>query len=110
MSADTRSEYRIHLDRYDIDGILHLCHPIPVGRGITRERLAEVAPGFELGPLVALFRTVGVVIPFESHCRLRCHWAVDVVHLDGPTPILVDWNPDATDDARWWPQGRTAST
>jgi len=51
----------LNLDRAQIAKILHYVHPIPVGKGFTREFLNKNHPGWELQHLMKWFETAEII-------------------------------------------------
>ena len=58
----------LNLTRAEIAKILHYVHPIPVGKGFTREFLMREHPGWELGDLMAHFKAADII---EGHALSR---------------------------------------
>ena len=52
---------RLNLSRAEIAKILHYVHPIPVGKGFTREFLNKNHPGWQLGDLMKWFTTAEII-------------------------------------------------
>ena len=51
----------LNLSRAEIAKILHYVHPIPVGKGFTREFLNKNHPGWKLGDLMKWFAEAAII-------------------------------------------------
>jgi hypothetical protein len=58
----------LNLTRAEIEKILHYVHPIPVGKGFTREFLLREHPGWQLKDLMAHFTEADII---EGHAMTR---------------------------------------
>ena len=58
----------LNLSRADLAKILHYVHPIPVGKGFTRDFLEREHPGWQLGDLMAHFKAADII---EGHAMTR---------------------------------------
>ena len=60
-AATDPSSVVLNLTRAEIEKILHYVHPIPVGKGFTREFLLREHPGWELSSLMAHFKGAEII-------------------------------------------------
>ena len=51
----------LNLTRAEIDKVLHYVHPIPLGKGFTRDFLAKNYPGWELSAIMNQFSKAGLI-------------------------------------------------
>ena len=59
--AETPHTVLLNLSRAEIVKILHYVHPIPVGKGFTRDFLAKNYPGWELQFLMGWFKEAKII-------------------------------------------------
>ena len=59
--AETPHTVLLNLSRAEIAKILHYVHPIPVGKGFTREFLNTNHPGWKLGDLMKWFEEAEII-------------------------------------------------
>jgi S-adenosylmethionine synthetase len=93
------AKYLWKLTRRDVDHVLHYTHIIPLGRGYTRDMLAEYYPGWNMNAMTMLFDKAGIRIkPTDlngSHGAMnggRCHWQVAAFYFSSPEEFHVVWD------------------
>ncbi|CAB4889842.1 unannotated protein [freshwater metagenome] len=83
------SQYREHLSAEQINAVLRHGHIIPMGRGWTREYLAEHHPGWTFKALLDVFNAAGVR-GSGGGCAGICVAGVKYLHFNDDTSFEVE--------------------
>lgn len=81
-SAASRSEHYLGAD--DVKRLAHYGHVIPMGKGFTRDFMADHYPGWEWGQLLGAIAKAGLYAPNQGHGgRLADGYVGVLVLVDG---------------------------
>ncbi|WP_291278509.1 hypothetical protein [Galactobacter sp.] len=87
MYWDVRDLYRVHSTSAEIKELLRHGHPIPVGRGWTREYTEKHFPGWTWHEVKAACQAAGIVTP--GGVGFTVSDGVKEIYFDSPTSWLV---------------------